>query len=97
MKKYYALKLIPPRPGFGMDMTQEERDIMTAHVGYWKTLMDKGHVVVFGPVLDPQGVYGLGIVGVDDEQTLAELIAHDPANGLNHYEYYPMMAVVPDK
>ncbi len=30
-KKYYALKLIPPRPTFAQDMTPEERNIMQQH------------------------------------------------------------------
>jgi hypothetical protein len=93
-KKYFMLRLNPPRPTFAQDMTVEERKIMLEHVAYWKSLMKAGLAVVFGPVLDPKGVYGLGIVCADDEEQVAELVKNDPANGLNQYEYYPMMAVV---
>jgi uncharacterized protein len=94
-KQFFALKLIPPRPTFAQDMTDEERSIMQEHVGYWMELMKQGKVIVFGPVLDPQSVYGLGIVAVDNEEEVKQMITNDPAIKINHYEYYPMMAVVP--
>lgn len=72
-KKYHALKLIPPRPTFAQDMTQEERNIMQQHVAYWTNLMRQGNAIAFGPVLDRKGVYGLGIVSVDNEEQLNEL------------------------
>jgi len=59
--------------------------------------MSNGSVVVFGPVLDPNGGFGLGIIEAESTEQVDEFIAHGPANGLNHYEYYPMMAVVPTK
>lgn len=95
-KKYYCLKLIPPRPTFSQDMTVEEKSIMQKHVGYWLNLMDQGKVIVFGPVLDPKAVYGLGIVSVENESEMLELILRDPANGLNIYEGYVMKAVTPE-
>jgi len=97
MKKYFALRLLPPRPGFAHDMTTEERSIMQQHVAYWRTLMDKDMVVVFGPVMDPAGVYGLGVVSAEGTEQIEELIRNDPANGLNRYEYHQMMAVVAEK
>lgn len=95
-KKYYALTLLPPRPSFAMDMKPEERAIMQQHVVYWTGLMQEGKVVVFGPVLDPKAVYGLGVVAVDSEEELLTLMEKDPANGLNRYEWHPMKAVVPE-
>ena len=94
-KKFFALKLIPPRPTFAQDMTSEERSIMQEHVGYWMDLMKQGKVIVFGPVLDPQSVYGLGVVVVDDEEEVKQMTLNDPAIKINRYEYYPMMAVTP--
>jgi uncharacterized protein len=97
MTSYFVLKLIPHRASFAQDMTAEERKTMGLHVAYWKELMNLGIVITFGPVLDPKGVYGLGIVGVEDEKKVKEIIGFDPANGLNQYEYYPMMAILPEK
>ena len=96
-KKYFVLHLLPSRPGFAQTMTDEERAIMMKHVAYWMGIMDQGKVVAFGPVLDPAEVYGLGIVSVDDEQEVKDLIANDPAAEINRYEYFPMKAVVPAK
>jgi len=79
------------------DTTDAERSIMQQHVAYWMEYMNKGMVLAFGPVLDPKGGYGLGIVEVEDEQQVQELIANDPANGLNKYEYYLMKAITPKK
>src|SRR5215813_5050295 len=92
-KTYFALKLIPPRSSFMQDMTTDERSIMQQHVAYWTDLMNKDKVVAFGPVLDPKGGYGLGIVCVDDEEELHRLMKDDPANGLNRYEWNKMLAV----
>ncbi|SRR5258706_11563412 len=97
MKKYFMLRLNPPRPTFNQDMTEAERGIMKLHVAYWSDLTSKGMVIVFGPVLDPKGVYGIGIVAVDNPEQITEFIAGDPANGLNKYEYYSMMAVTPNE
>lgn len=96
-KIHYTLYLNPPRPTFMQDMTEEERGIMQQHIAYWNDIMNKGMVLAFGPVLDPAGVYGLGIVEVENEQQVKDLIANDPANGLNQYEYYLMKAVTPNK
>lgn len=97
MKKYYALKLIAPRPTFAQDMSAEERGIMLQHVAYWRGLMDKGNVIAFGPVIDPNGVYGLGIIQAESEDQVKLFIENDPATKINRYEFYPMMAVVPEK
>jgi uncharacterized protein len=96
-KKYFVLHLLPLRPDFAQTMTDQERDIMKQHVAYWTDLMNKGKILVFGPVLDPKEVYGLGIVSVDNEQEVKDLIANDPAGKINKYEYFPMRAIVPAK
>ncbi len=75
------------------DMSSEERATMQKHVAYWAPYVEDGTVIVLGPVMDPKGGYGIAIVSVDTEEQLHHLLANDPANGLNHYEYYPMRAV----
>ncbi|MDP9041220.1 MAG: YciI family protein [Bacteroidota bacterium] len=96
-KKYYFLKLIPPRPTFIQDITVEEKNIMMHHAAYWKDKMNKGFVISFGPVFDPAGPYGVGIVVVESNEELMDFMEKDPANGLNRYEYHPTRAIVPDK
>ena len=94
-KKYFALKLNPSRPDFAQTMTDEEKSIMQQHAAYWKNYMQQEKVVVFGPVLDPNAIYGFGVLAVNDEQEVKNFIASDPANKINNYEYYPMLAVLP--
>lgn len=90
---HYFLKLNPPRASFTLDMTPEERAIMTAHVQYWAPYVQDGTVIVLGPVADPKGGYGIAVIGVQDSSRLDELVTADPANGLCSYEIHPMRAV----
>jgi uncharacterized protein YciI len=90
--QYFFLKLIPPRPTFFQDITDEERAIMQEHGNYWKTLVDRGVVIVFGPVFEPTGVYGIGVIEANAEEEVRDLIANDPVRkaDLGKHEYYPM-------
>jgi uncharacterized protein YciI len=92
-KKSFFLKLNPPRASFMMDMTAEEKSTMQKHVTYWAPYVNDGTVIVLGPVMDPKGGYGIAVVRVDSDEHLQLLLANDPANGMNSYEYYPMRAV----
>jgi len=90
--KYFLCKLIPPRPTFAQDMTDAEAKLMQQHVAYWKGLMDRGLVIVFGPVADPKGVYGVSILELEEEDVNA-LTMNDPTIKANvgfHFEVYPM-------
>ncbi len=93
-KTYFAVKLLPPRPDFATTMTDDEKNSMQEHGLYWKTHMDKGNVHVFGPVLDPKGVYGFGVVSFNNEEELKEFINNDPSLKFNTVEYYPMLATI---
>ena len=61
---YYFYKLIAPRKTFASDMTSAEAAIMAKHTDYWKALIGFGQAVLAGPVDDPHGSYGVGIVKV---------------------------------
>jgi hypothetical protein len=61
------------------DMTPDEMALMMRHAGYWAGLLQQGKVIVFGPVADPNGGYGVGVVNVETPEELAELQAQDPA------------------
>jgi len=92
---YFVIKLLSPRPTFPQDITPEEIAIMQLHRAYWKNYMDQGIMLIYGPVLDPAGVYGLGIVDVKSEDHLKPLLVNDPAARIGKYVYHQMMAVVP--
>jgi uncharacterized protein YciI len=75
----FVFRLQAPRPTFALDMTDDEREIMGRHAAYWQPLVDEGQMVVFGPVLDGTGSWGLGVVEADDEDELRAFAASDPA------------------
>jgi uncharacterized protein len=77
--KSYLYKLIPPRPDFAQTMTTAEAEIMRAHVAYWTAMLNEGKAVAFGPVADPKGGYGVGIVRLDDDIDPLSLSQNDPA------------------
>ncbi|MFP9113739.1 YciI family protein [Flavobacterium sp. RHBU_3] len=92
-KTFFAVKLIPPRPDFPMTMTDEEKAIMGAHAAYWKQHQDAGLVQVYGPVFDPKGPYGFGILAAESEDEVKAFIKDDPSLAFNTVEFYPMMAI----
>jgi uncharacterized protein YciI len=75
----FVLKLSAPRPTFALDMTDEEREIMGRHAAYWQPFIDSGQMVIFGPVLDSTGSWGLGVLEAEDEDELRAFAADDPA------------------
>jgi uncharacterized protein YciI len=74
----FVFRLIGPRPDFAMTLSDEEREIMGRHAAHWQPLIDEGRMVVFGPVLDSTGSWGLGVVEAADEASLREFAAQDP-------------------
>ena len=74
----FVFRLKAPRPTFALDMTDDERGIMARHAAYWQPLIDSGRMVIFGPVLDGSGSWGLGVVEADDEEELRAFAAGDP-------------------
>jgi hypothetical protein len=91
---YFFVKTQNPRPTFHVDMTAEERAIMNRHVAYWSDKARQGIAIVFGPVMDPTGVYGIGVHRVQDETEMCMLLEQDPANGLLQYDVSPMPRAV---
>jgi hypothetical protein len=58
----FLYRLQPPRPGFAQDMSPDEAEVMSRHVGYWQDLLDREVALAFGPVHDPQDPWGLGLL-----------------------------------
>jgi len=74
----FVLRLIAPRPDFAQTLIDEERAIMNRHAAHWRPYLERGDMVVFGPVLTETDSYGLAVVDTDDEQALREFAAQDP-------------------
>ena len=77
--RYFLLRLLPPRPTFAQDMRPDELQVMQRHTEYWKEQLRRGFVIALGPVADPNGGWGVGIVEVSGPEELAALQAGDPA------------------
>jgi uncharacterized protein len=92
--KFYLCKLVPPRPTFPQDMMPREAEIMRAHAAYCGKLLEAGKAVVFGPVADPQGVWGLGVLQLPDDADPQAIVAEDPvmkADAGFAYQVMPML------
>ena len=75
-------------------MTDDEREIMGRHAAYWRPFIDSGQMVIFGPVLDSTGSWGLGAVEAEDEGELRAFAAGDPVvtSGTGSIEVGRMLA-----
>ncbi len=95
--RFFVCRLIPPRPTFVQDMSSDERAVMNRHVEYWTERLHEGTAIVFGPVADPRGPYGIGIVRVAGEGAVRELEAGDPVMQARlgfRYEVAPMIRAI---
>lgn len=75
----FVLRLTAPRPDFAMTMSDAEREIMGRHAAHWQPYVESGRMVVFGPVLDGTGSWGLGVLEADDEDEVRAHAERDPA------------------
>lgn len=93
---WYLYKLIPPRPDFAKTMTQPEREAMMAHVVYWRRHLDDGRVMIFTPVADPAGDWGMGVVHAESPAEARSLGDGDPAviAGVGRYEVLELPGAV---
>lgn len=93
----YLLRLIPPRKDFATDATQQEREVMMRHANYWADHLRAGRVVMFGPVLDPAGPWGMLALEVKDDDEMNALKDADPVvEGIPgmRWEVLPFMRAV---
>jgi len=74
----FFCRLLPPRASFLQDMTPAEAQIMQEHAAYWREWLARGHVVAFGVVGDPAGVFGVGIVEFEEEAEVHAFTGKDP-------------------
>jgi len=94
---YFLYRLNPPRPTFPADMTPAEAELMQKHAAYWTGLMKQGRVIAFGPVADPKGSYGIGLIRLEEGEDANALGANDPVISANvgfGFEVHPMPRLV---
>ncbi len=89
----FLFRLIPPRADFAQTMTAEEQQAMAEHMEYWQQLLQDGRVVVYGPVADPEGVWGLGVLRAADRAEVLAIGERDPSvvAGVNTFEVFEIM------
>jgi uncharacterized protein len=85
----FVLRLIAPRPDFAQTLTDSEREIMNRHAAHWGPYLERGDMVVFGPVLTDEDSYGLAVVEANDEQAVRDFAAGDPVvtSGTADFEF----------
>ena len=89
----FVVRLQGPRPTFALDATDEEREVMARHAAHWQPFIESGQMVVFGPVLDDSGSWGLGVVEADDEDEIRSFADRDPVvtTGTGRFEIGKML------
>ena len=91
---HFYCKLVAPRPTFPMDITADELALMSRHAAYWQAQLG-GSVLLYGPVMDPRGPFGLGITEFAEEAEARAFTDADPVIAARRgfaYEIYPMQA-----
>jgi len=65
---------------------------MNEHSAYFAEQFDAGKLLLYGPVMAPDGAFGVGILEVADEAEARQFAESDPSvrAGLNRWEIYPM-------
>ena len=90
---HFFYKLIPPRPAFPADMTEEEGAVMEKHFGYSAGVVQDRRVIVYGPVADPKGTFGAAVLEVAGEDEARAIAEGDPAIAADagfDFELHPM-------
>ena len=70
---------------------------MQSHGAYWMEQMKQGRVVLVGPVADPKGTFGVGIIRLEEGADPVALVEADPvirANAGFSCEVHPMPRVL---
>jgi uncharacterized protein YciI len=91
--KTFFCRLHGPRKTFPADMTPAEAQAMQRHVAYWRSCMEKGGVVAFGPVVEPEATYGILILEAESEAAARSLLDADPVVEAKlgfRFEMHPM-------
>ena len=76
---WYLYRLTAHRSDFAETMSEAEMATMMAHVDYWRGPLAEGRVLIYSPVADPDGSWGMCVVRAESEDELEELRDNDPA------------------
>jgi uncharacterized protein YciI len=77
--RQFLLRMEVVRSGLTFEnMTEEERNILTAHGAYWKSLFDEGKLTFAGQCFDPKGLWGVIVMNAPSAEAAAALMNADP-------------------
>ncbi len=92
---FFFCRMNPPRADFAQTVTDAERALMGQHAAYLKAEQEKGVAVLFGPVGDPRGAWGLAVLECADQAQARAVTDNDPVvksgQGFS-YDVYPMLS-----
>jgi uncharacterized protein YciI len=94
---YFFYRLNSPRPTFPADMSPVEAKAMGEHAVYWTEQMRKGSILAFGPVMAPDGPFGMGLVNSETIDEARTLVDDDPVIKANlgfSTDVFPMPRLV---
>ena len=92
---YFVCRLNAPRRSFPADATPEELHLMRQHAAYWTGQWDPRKLIVFGPVADPKGAWGLAVVEADEIGQVQRFAAADPVVTSGQGFFYDIMPMLP--
>jgi uncharacterized protein YciI len=92
MRSFYC-RLVAPRATFGQDMSPAEGALMQQHAAHWMQSDAWQHVLAFGVVADPAGVFGVAIIEAEDESAVRAVTDADPVIRANAGFRYEILAM----
>lgn len=75
----HFFRIVPPRARSLPHMRPDELVVIDEHVTYWADLLERGHVLAFGPVADETGNYGVGVIRAESPEQARAIADGDPA------------------
>ncbi len=89
----FFFRLTPPRADFAQTMTPDGTAGDGGPPGILAAAAADGRVVVYGPVADPEGVWGLGVLRAADRAEVLAIAENDPSvtAGVNTFEVFEIL------
>jgi uncharacterized protein YciI len=75
---YFHLRLVAPRSTFPFDITESERAAMAKHADFWRGKAKDRVAIAVGPVFDPEGAFGMGVVECENLDAAQAIAKDDP-------------------
>ncbi len=93
----FMIRHIASHESLAQDWSEQEKDLLMEHFGYWRKLQEQGVALVYRSAFDIKGAWGIGIIGTENLSKAQVIAACDPAvkAGLHTIEINPINSVWP--